>query len=341
MSDLFAIADRAGTTASAASTALRRLEAGDAARFHLLINDWEICRLLPEAPFPYPESLARAWIDTAIADRAAGRAYEFAILDAASGAMIGSAGLRLAKSGDSASLGYWLGRRHWGKGHAREAAGQLIRWGFAELPVATIAATVAEDNAASLAVLRRIGFAETGTGRARFIGRPGERLPVRHFAITREALAFRDPETSQEVSGSGRMIDAMKPLLTVAACALVDKRGDILLARRPEGKKLAGLWEFPGGKLVAGETPEAALVRELAEEIGVAVREADLAPFAFASHAYEAFHLLMPLYLCRRWRGAPEAREGQTLAWVSPARLDEYPMPPADRPLIPLLRDFL
>ncbi|HEX7390372.1 MAG TPA: GNAT family N-acetyltransferase, partial [Acidiphilium sp.] len=296
MSDLFAIADPARNElaekpVSAAPTALRRLEAGDAARFHVLINDWEICRLLPEAPFPYPESLARKWIDAAIADRATGRAHEFAILDGESGTMIGSAGLRLTKAGDSASLGYWLGRRHWGRGHAREAVGQLIRWGFAELPVATITATVAEDNAASLAVLRHAGFAETGTGRARFIGRPGERLPVRHFAITRETLAFHDPETTKE-SPQG-MVDAAKPLLLVAACALVDKHGDILLARRPAGKKLAGLWEFPGGKLMAGETPEAALVRELAEEIGIAVREADLAPFAFASHGYEGFHLLM------------------------------------------------
>ncbi len=132
-----------------------------------------------------------------------------------------------------------------------------------------------------------------------------------------------------------------RPLLLVAACALVDADGRVLLARRPEGRPMAGLWEFPGGKLAPGETPEAALIRELREELGIDVAQSCLAAFAFASHAYERFHLLMPLYLCRRWRGTPVAREGQTLAWVRPARLSEYDMPPADKPLIPLLRDFL
>ena len=115
----------------------------------------------------------------------------------------------------------------------------------------------------------------------------------------------------------------------------------LLPARRPEGKKMAGLWEFPGGKLNPGETPEAALIRELKEELGIDVSAACLAPFAFASHAYETFHLLMPLYLCRRWTGRPEPLEGQTLAWVRPEKLGEYQMPEADRPLVPLLRDFL
>jgi 8-oxo-dGTP diphosphatase len=115
----------------------------------------------------------------------------------------------------------------------------------------------------------------------------------------------------------------------------------VLLARRPEGKALAGLWEFPGGKLKEGETPEAALIRELKEELGIDVSAACLAPFAFASHAYETFHLLMPLYLCRRWQGEPRPREGQELAWVRPMRLADYPMPPADLPLVAQLRDFL
>jgi 8-oxo-dGTP diphosphatase len=133
----------------------------------------------------------------------------------------------------------------------------------------------------------------------------------------------------------------VKPLLLVAACALIDADGRVLLARRPEGKKMAGLWEFPGGKLDPGETPEAALIRELKEELGIDVASACLAPFAFASHAYERAHLLMPLYVCRRWRGTPRPLEGQTLAWVRPERLADYPMPPADKPLVPLLRDFL
>ncbi|MCQ8240380.1 (deoxy)nucleoside triphosphate pyrophosphohydrolase [Acetobacteraceae bacterium KSS12] len=129
--------------------------------------------------------------------------------------------------------------------------------------------------------------------------------------------------------------------MLVSACALVDLDGRVLLARRPEGKAMAGLWEFPGGKVHPGETPEAALVRELAEELGIDVAEACLAPFTFASHAYAGFHLLMPLFLCRRWKGVPVGREGQALAWVRPDKLSDYAMPDADKPLVPLLRDFL
>jgi 8-oxo-dGTP diphosphatase len=132
-----------------------------------------------------------------------------------------------------------------------------------------------------------------------------------------------------------------KPIVLVAAVALIDVDGRVLLAQRPEGKALAGLWEFPGGKLQPGETPEAALIRELKEELGIDTKESCLAPFTFASHTYESFHLLMPLYLCRRWQGAPVAQEGQRLAWVWPQRLRDYEMPPADKPLVAMLQDFL
>lgn len=130
-------------------------------------------------------------------------------------------------------------------------------------------------------------------------------------------------------------------LLLVAAVALIDPDGRVLLAQRPEGKAMAGLWEFPGGKVHPGETPEAALMRELDEELGIATWESCLAPLTFASHAYEAFHLLMPLYACRKWDGIPQGREGQRLAWARRDRLRDYPMPPADLPLLPILRDWL
>ena len=123
-------------------------------------------------------------------------------------------------------------------------------------------------------------------------------------------------------------------IVTVAACALVDPDGRVLLAQRPEGKPMAGLWEFPGGKVETGETPEQTLIRELEEELGIVVKEACLAPLTFASHTYPEFHLLMPLYVCRRWDGIVTAREGQRLSWVRPNRLREYPMPPADVPLV-------
>ena len=130
-------------------------------------------------------------------------------------------------------------------------------------------------------------------------------------------------------------------IVLVVACALVDADGRVLVAQRPEGKALAGLWEFPGGKLEPGERPEESLIRELAEELGITVKPACLAPLTFASHAYESFHLLMPLYVCRRWEGTPEGREGQAIRWMKPARLRDLPMPPADAPLIAHLIDLL
>jgi 8-oxo-dGTP diphosphatase len=130
-------------------------------------------------------------------------------------------------------------------------------------------------------------------------------------------------------------------LLLVAACALVDVDGRILLAQRPQGKQLAGLWEFPGGKVEPGETPEETLIRELDEELGIQTKIPCLAPLTFASHTYDDFHLLMPLYICRRFEGTAHGREGQAIKWVRPKALRDYPMPPADEPLIPFLMDLL
>jgi len=129
--------------------------------------------------------------------------------------------------------------------------------------------------------------------------------------------------------------------LLVAACALIDADGRVLIAQRPPGKAMAGLWEFPGGKIEADERPEQTLIRELNEELGIEVREDCLAPFTFASHVYTEFHLLMPLYLCRRWEGIASAREHSAIKWVKPRELASYPMPPADLPLVPMLRDLL
>jgi 8-oxo-dGTP diphosphatase len=315
--------------------ALRPYRAEDAAELHRLINDWEVCRALAAVPFPYPRALADEWIAASAKSLAEGRAYHLAITgkEGEREVIVGGVGLRIDRAARSGHLGYWVGRRFWGHGVATEAAGRLARWALANLHLDAIEANVATDNAASVAVLRRIGFKMVGQGREHFLARGAEQ-PILRFAATREDL-FGVPDAGPPVEG------AEKPLLLVAACALVDTDTRVLLARRPEGKKMAGLWEFPGGKLLPGETPEAALIRELREELGIEVTGACLAPFAFASHPYPTFHLLMPLYLCRRWRGTPQPREGQTLAWVRPEKLTEYPMPPADRPLVPLLRDFL
>ena len=146
---------------------------------------------------------------------------------------------------------------------------------------------------------------------------------------------------AMSTSTAATAAEAARPIVLVAAVALIDTDGRVLLAERPQGKHLAGLWEFPGGKVQPGETPELALIRELAEEIGIDVEASCLAPFTFASHTYPDFHLLMPLYVCRKWSGIVTALEGQRLAWARPARLGDYPMPPADKPLVAMLRDLL
>jgi 8-oxo-dGTP diphosphatase len=334
---------------------LRALVPQDAPALHRLINDWEVCRSLAAVPFPYPRDLADEWIVQARAQAEVGSAFHLAITgtEGEEEMLVGGVGLRLSEDRRTGSLGYWVGRRFWGHGVAAEAAGRLARWALANLHLDQLTASVAQDNAASVAVLRRIGFRQTGTGHETFASRVGKQ-PVLRFEATRDdlfgpAAAPAAPSVSvlaeQPATAAGQAeivpASAEQPLVLVAACALIDADGRVLLARRPEGKTMAGLWEFPGGKLHPGETPEAALIRELREELDVDVAAACLAPFAFASHAYDRFHLLMPLYLCRRWRGRVRAKEGQTLAWVRPQALADYPMPPADRPLVPLLRDFL
>jgi 8-oxo-dGTP diphosphatase len=148
------------------------------------------------------------------------------------------------------------------------------------------------------------------------------------------AATGADPKGREAVSSE-------RAVVLVVAVALIDVDGRVLLAERPAGKSMAGLWEFPGGKVHAGETPEAALIRELKEELGIDVTASCLAPFTFASHGYAEFHLLMPLYVCRKWQGSVTPREGQRLAWVRPNRLADYAMPPADKPLVAMLRDLL
>src|SRR6202049_4132920 len=163
-------------------------------------------------------------------------------------------------------------------------------------------------------------------------------------ASAREKPEFGPAISPRAISGSmaPTAVERLKPpLVLVAACALIDSYGRVLIAKRPEGKSMAGLWEFPGGKIESGERPEQSLIRELKEELGIVVKEECLAPLTFASHLYPDFHLLMPLYVCRRWEGFVEAREQQTLKWVRPNELRNYPMPPADEPLISHLTTLL
>jgi 8-oxo-dGTP diphosphatase len=313
---------------------LRPFQPSDAANLHRLINNFDVAKMLELVSFPYSRDQAEDWIKSSNQNLAAGTACQLAITgqEKELEVLVGGVGISIDRASRTGRLGYWVGQKYWGHGVATEAAGRLTSWSFANLEIDRIAAGVATDNPASAAVLRRIGFRQVGDGHQHFASRSAD-VPIWTFEATRDDIFGR---TEIETTEPGA-----KPLLLVAACALVDVDGRVLLARRPEGKKMAGLWEFPGGKLNPGETPEQALIRELKEELGIDVTTACLAPFAFASHEYEGFHLLMPLFLCRRWKGIPTAQEKQTLAWVSARRLGEYEMPPADKPLIPLLRDFL
>lgn len=325
----------AGPVLETARLRLRPYEQADATALHRLINDWEVVRSLSNVPFPYRREDAEGWIVFAEEQRAGANGWHLAIVDRDSNAFLGSVGLRLAPDRAIGLLGYWIGRRHWGHGFAREAAVRLAQWALANLDLERLEALAAEDNPASARVLLAAGFRLSGRETHPFLAGGGDK-PVGRYVATRDDLFGRPAAPAPEAAAAGGV-----RLLLVAACALIDVDGRVLLTRRPEGKKLAGLWEFPGGKLDPGETPEQALIRELREELGIDVAAECLAPFAFASHDYDDFHLLMPLYLCRRWNGIAQPAEGQTLAWVRPNRLAEYPMPPADKPLIPLLREFL
>ncbi len=318
---------------------LRPWREADAPALHRLLNDWEVIRTLAMVAFPYHREHADEWIASSAQRLADGTAYQLAITgtDSDTEHLVGGIGLRIDAARRVGELGYWVGRAYWGHGVASEAAGRLARWALANLDIDRIEACAATENAASIAVLRRIGFRHVGEGMRMSRAHNAERK-VLIFEAARADL-FGDHGKSE--AEAAPVAEVARRVVLVAAVALIDTDSRVLLARRPEGKSMAGLWEFPGGKVEPGETPEEALIRELREELAIDVAENCLAPFTFASHAYEKFHLLMPLFLCRRWRGTPVAREGQALAWVAPGKLGEYKMPEADRPLVPLLRDFL
>lgn len=302
---------------------LRLLEPADAPRLVEVLNDWEVVRLTSNIPHPYGPADAEGFIAAQERRRLAGEGVALALERSVDGALVGAIGFGL-ESG-SPELGYWLAREAWGQGLMTEAVRRLVRHLFADLGFASVWASAHPDNVASARVLEKAGFAPDGRCDCAMPARGGS-VDAPRFRLAAEAWA---------------RAHAARPTLLVAAAALIDPDGRVLMATRPPGKSMSGLWEFPGGKVHAGETPEAALVRELAEELGIDVGESCLAPLAFASHDYDTFHLLMPLYAVRQWKGSPRPLEGQGLTWVRPNRMQSLPMPPADIPLVALLRDWL
>ncbi|MFT8326517.1 bifunctional GNAT family N-acetyltransferase/(deoxy)nucleoside triphosphate pyrophosphohydrolase [Gluconobacter oxydans] len=323
---------------------LRSLQPGDAPAIHRLINDWSVVRMLSRLPFPYPRELAEQWIDSTRRDSAQGSAHHFAITR--DGALLGAIALVLSDDRRSGSLGYWLAPTEWGQGLTTQAGQRVVEWGLTVLRLEKITADAAQDNVASAAVLGKLGFVKTGTSSRRFVSR-GQDCPIDLFELPRATFLAKTQEPVEAPAPPPAEVTPVvaeppKPrTLLVVAAALLDAQGRILLAKRPEGKHLAGLWEFPGGKVERDETPEQALIREMREELGLDLTGACLAPFTFVSENAGPFHLLMPLYVVRRWRGVPTPREGQTLEWVAAADLGRYAMPDPDLPLIPLLQELL
>ena len=279
--------------------------------------------LAPAAmPYPFTRETALGWIEDAADERVRGVGLTYGIERRLDTVLLGAVSLMIAdREAGRGEIGFWIGKDFWNRGYATEAVRRLLDHAFGIVGLEEVVAVRLPDNEASLRVQKKLGLVDVEP-------EPGEDGPdaVRLARVTRAAhLAPR----------------AVDRLVLVVAVALVDADGRVLLAQRPAGKSLAGLWEFPGGKLDQGETPEAALIRELKEELGIDVSASCLAPFTFASYGYAGFHLLMPLYVCRKWQGAIVPKEGQRLAWVRPEKLGDYPMPPADTPLIAMLRDLL
>lgn len=302
---------------------LRPVGPQDVERLAGLLDDWEVVRLTATIPHPFTLDDAKGFVTEQELRRIDGKGVALAMERSIDGVVIGVVGFGLESGGDP-ELGYWIGQTFWNQGYGTEALRRLIRHLFDTLGYHRVWASFHPDNGASKRLLEKVGLTYSGVETCA--------MPARGRSMVAPVFALK--------KGEWQMARATRPILLVVAAALVDGDGRVLMAARPTGKDMAGLWEFPGGKVHDGETPELALIRELEEELGIDVTESCLAPVAFASHDYDTFHLLMPLYAIRVWRGNPVAREGQDLVWRHPNRLGELPMPPADIPLLALLRDW-
>jgi 8-oxo-dGTP diphosphatase len=299
---------------------LRPFEPSDAPRLQHLANDIRIAERLSRMPYPYSLTDAQEFIDHSQKAIKKGTSVPLAIIRRSDQALLGGVGLE-------EEIGYWLGFEYWGQGYMKEAVKALLHFAFITLKMTEIQGSARTDNTASRRIFEGFGFRETGIKEAVSRAYEGTKPAVTYALSLKEFLAHYN--------------GIKRPIVWVVAGALVNDRGELLLADRPPGKKLAGVWELPGGKLEPSETPELALIRELKEELHIDVSEENLEPLTFASYGYDTFHLIMPLYLCRKWQGIPHGAEGQKLAWVRYEDLIHYPFPPPDIMLTHRLADVL
>ena len=296
---------------------LRPVAVDDAPALTEMANDWDVTRYTT-LPFPYDLSDAQAMIAKV------GRGIVLVLERLVDHALIGCI-VAHPDGLDNYEVGYWLGRAHWGQGYASEAARRFIRHLFQDQGVKHIWSTVNPANVASVHVMNNLGMRLNGQAFVSFPNR-ADLVSLPKYVMSHDQW---------------NATHALRPKVLVSAAALIDSDGRVLMATRPPGKSMSGLWEFPGGTVREDETPEQALARELAEELGVTTGESCMAAIAFASHDYDSFHLLMPLYAIRVWQGTPTPREGQQLKWLEPNQIMTLPMPPADIPLVAMLREWV
>ena len=302
------------------------------------VSKWEVAQRLSSVPHPYPDDGAADYLKRVQAHVEIREQISWVVADRATGTDLGVITLRFFDVDNQPcwELGYWFAPSAWGRGVATEAAFHVLTFAFRFMEVETVTSGVFLDNPASRRVLEKAGF-EGWTQDSIDTAHSGRQphLATRMTRAEFEEFLFSGGCTAQP------QLERSVPVVWVAAAALFDSTDRVLVAQRPAGKSLAGLWEFPGGKIEALESPETALIRELKEELGIDVGEGCLAPLTFASHAYPTFHLMMPLYAINKWQGEPKGQEGQALQWVTKAELRALPMPPADAPLLPAVLDWM
>jgi 8-oxo-dGTP diphosphatase len=299
---------------------LRPLEEKDAEALARLANDKRVAQTLARLPFPYTLQDAHHFINYAKKATREKKHINLAIIHRAEQTLLGVIGLE-------EEVGYWLGHEYWGQGYGKEAMKALVHFAFLTLQKDYLSASVLQDNTASWRIFEGLGFKRIRSKECTSVCYKGTK-PGFFYALSRE-------EFLKEYMAIKR------PITWVVAVILLNEKGQILLTERPMGKKMAGIWELPGGKIEAGETPEQALIRELKEELDIEVKQENLEPFTFVSYPYESFHLVMPFYICRIWEGTPRGAEGQSLAWAKYGDLNQFPVPPADIFLCHQLGDLL